>query len=278
MISFRRGKYTDRLRLAACLLALAGLLPAAPLYAAGPVDVGFAATDAQVEQAVTLQAQMYKPEGDGLFPAVVLMHGCGGLSPAARDAMRAHAEVLVRSGFVALVLDSFGPRGYPDGWVCETFERLRHARRFRSADAQDALHYLRALDFVDGDNIFQIGQSNGASVSILLAQLEKPVFRAVAAYYPWCGAFKRVGGKAVITSPLLVLGGARDDWTPPDDCQSVETTGAEYRAVVYPDAVHSFDLEIPRQAFQGHQVGHDPWATVDSRRQVLEFFEAHLSD
>jgi dienelactone hydrolase len=259
------------------MLALACLVSVAPLYAVTPADVSFAATTAHSDRAVTLQAQLYKPEGDGPFPAVVLMHGCGGLSPAARDALQAHSEFLVRNGYVALALDSFGPRGYADGWVCETFDRLMHARRYRSADALDALHYLRSLDFVDRENVFQIGQSNGASVSIVLAQMEKPAFRALVAFYPWCGAFKRLGNKAVIRSPLLVLGGALDDWTPPGDCQSVEPGGAEYRVVVYPDAVHSFDLGISRQQYQGHQVGYDQWATIDSRNQILAFFDAHSS-
>ena len=266
-----------RIQLAPGLLALACQFSVAPLYAATPTDVSLAATTAQGDQAVTLQAQLFKPQGSGPFPAVVLMHGCGGLSPAVRDALRAHAEFLLRNGYVALVLDSFGSRGYADGWVCETFERLMHARRYRTADALDALNYLRSLDFVDRENVFQIGQSNGASVSILLAQLEQPAFRAVAAFYPWCGAFKRLGSKAVMTSPLLVLGGALDDWTPPADCQSVESSGAEYRVVVYPDAVHSFDLEVARQVYQGHQVGYDQQATIDSRQQILTFFEAHLS-
>ena len=264
-----------RFRQARRALALACLFCAAPLYAASPADVGFAATADHGDQAVTLRAQLYRPPGDGPFPAVVLMHGCGGLSPAARLALQAHAEFLLRNGYVALILDSFGPRGYADGWVCATFERLMHARRYRSADALDALRYLRSLDFVDRENVFQIGQSNGASVSILLAQLAQPAFRALAAFYPWCGAFTRAGNTAVTTSPLLVLGGARDDWTPPGECQSVETSGAEYRVVVYPDAVHSFDLEIPRQQYQGHQVGYDSRATADSRRQILAFFAAH---
>lgn len=273
-----RRECIARFRFASSLLALACLFNAAPLYAVSPADVSFVSTATAGDQAVTLRAQLYKPDGEGPFPAVVLMHGCGGLSPAARDALQTHAEFLLRNGYAALILDSFGPRGYASGWVCETFERLRQARRYRSVDALDALLYLRSLDFVERDNIFQMGQSNGASVSILLAQLEAPVFRALVAYYPWCGAFKRAGSKAVIRSPLLVLAGALDDWTPPGDCQSVQPAGAEYRVVIYPDAVHSFDLQISRQKYQGHQVGYDPWATADSRRQMLQFFDAHSSD
>jgi dienelactone hydrolase len=39
---------------------------------------------------------LFKPDGDGPFPAVVLMHGCGWLQQPVRAAMSSHAEYLVR--------------------------------------------------------------------------------------------------------------------------------------------------------------------------------------
>jgi dienelactone hydrolase len=159
-------------------------------------EVTFLASTPYNDQQVTLNAGLYKPEGVGPFPAVVLMHGCGGLQASVRVAMRKYAEYFVDHGFVALSLDSFGPRKNGDGWVCKTFERLMAARRYRTADAQDALKYLQSLAFVDGRYIFQMGQSNGGSVAIRLAQLDVPMFRASAAYYPWCGTFNRLGSQA----------------------------------------------------------------------------------
>lgn len=259
------------------LLVLACLLFMASALAGPPVEIEFAASTPYNDKLVVLRAELYRPGGDGPHPAVVLMHGCGGLQQPVRDAMRTHAEYLVGHGFVALVLDSFGPRENGDGWVCKTFDRLMAARRYRKDDALDALKYLQSLAFVDGDNVFQMGQSNGGSVSIRLAQLDEPAFRASAAYYPWCGTFNRLGSEAKLTSPLIVLAGASDHWTPPGDCQSVQSSGAEYKVIVYRGAVHSFDLEISRQKYQGHLVGYDPEAAVDSRQQMVAFFYSHLS-
>ncbi len=259
-----------------CLL-LIGVFSTLQVLAGTPLEVKFAASTSYNEKPVTLDAELYRPDGAGPFPAVVLMHGCQGLSSAVRYGLRGHAENFVHHGYVALIVDSFGPRDIGMGWVCKTIDRTIAARRYRRVDALDALKYLQSLEIVDGDNIFQMGQSNGGSIAIRLAQLDVPRFRASAAYYPWCGTFNRLGSKARLTSPLIVLAGAIDQWTPPGDCQTVESIEAEYRIIVYPGAVHSFDLEIARQEYQGHQVGHDREADTDSRKQMLAFFYRHLS-
>src|SRR5580700_11379168 len=57
---------------------------------------------------------LFKPEGGGMHPAVVMLHGCGGAyarngSLNARHQTR--GELLPNSGYIALMLDSFTPRG-----------------------------------------------------------------------------------------------------------------------------------------------------------------------
>ena len=58
---------------------------------------------------------MYKPKGDGPFPALVLQHQCGGLRNASGSwqnlSMLEWARTAVKRGYVALVIDSLGPRG-----------------------------------------------------------------------------------------------------------------------------------------------------------------------
>ena len=51
---------------------------------------------------------IFKPEGDGPFPAVVLVHTCGGIQPHLSD----RAKELIAAGFVVLVQDSYGTRGH----------------------------------------------------------------------------------------------------------------------------------------------------------------------
>lgn len=71
----------------------------------------------------TLTAQLYTPKGPGPFPALVLLHGCGGLGPN----MFAWAEWLRAEGYAALVLDSFGGRGIRR--LCGDSSPLRGQRR-----------------------------------------------------------------------------------------------------------------------------------------------------
>jgi dienelactone hydrolase len=158
------------------LLVLACLFFMDSAFAGQPVKIEFAASTPYNDKPVMLRAELYQPDGEGPYPAVILMHGCGGSQPPVRDAMRTHAEYLVGHGFVALVLDSFGARKNGVGVVCKTFDRLMAARRYRKDDALDALKYLQSLAIVDDTNVFQMGQSNGGNVAIRLAQLDAPGF------------------------------------------------------------------------------------------------------
>lgn len=258
------------------LLRLVALLSclAAPVLAE---NVSFPAQSQYDGSPITLDATLQMPASPGPHPAVILMHGCGGLQPAVAEALDIHAKALNDAGFATLVLDSFGPRGISSGYVCETYERLRKARSYRMQDARDAKAFLQSLPQVDGANIFVMGQSNGGSVTIRLSQRDTRDFRALAAYYPWCGAFNRLGSKADLTTPLIVFGGDADDWVPPDGCTTLTAQGAEYAVHIYPGAAHSFDLQIPEQTFQGHLVGNNPEAEIDSRAKMIAFFKRHLT-
>ena len=230
---------------------------------------------------VTLQGELTVPDGAGPFPAVVMMHGCAGLSDAVRAGLQSHAAFFAQNGFASLILDSFEPRGLGGGGVCASFQELAEARSYRQDDAVDAARVLAARPEIDGENLFQLGQSNGGSVSVLLAMRGaarddgEPAFRANAAYYPWCGAFN-AASKARIKLPLIALVGDKDDWTPPTKCKSLEVVGAAYEIHAYPDATHSFDLDVPIQKYQGHTVGYDAEATRESRAAMLALFKQHL--
>ena len=252
-----------------------------------PADYGlehvrFEATNSAQSGQVLLTAQLYRPHGAGPFPAVVLMHGCGGWQPAVLDALQAHAEFLVQHGFAVLNLDSFGPRNKTGGQVCESWQLLRDARLYRTYDAFDALRYLQALNFIDARNVFLMGQSNGGSVAIKVALANDPrasgpagpAFRAVVAYYPWCGILEQ--HSLTLASPLLIFGGALDDWSPPHRCARARARGASFRVKIYPQAVHSFDLDIEMQRYLGRWIGRNASATSDSRERMLAFFRGYL--
>ena len=234
--------------------------------------VTFRATKPFVAKEVRLRAELFVPKGEGPFPAVVLMHGCGGWQPAVLDALNSHAMNFLDRGYAVLNLDSFGPRGKSGDSVCGSEAQLVNALRYRLADAFDALRYLRTHRSVDPSNIYLLGQSNGGSVAIDAAKTGgEPGFRAVAAYYPWCGS---LGPSTVrLKSPLIIFSGGRDDWTPAWQCRGRRSPVKSLTVVEYPKAAHSFDVRIEPQRYFGKLIGYDSAATTDSRARMLAFFE-----
>jgi dienelactone hydrolase len=259
------------------VLAIAMLLGPTPARAEASVAIPSSAS-----AGLALRGELFRPSGGGKAPAVVLMHGCGGWQPAVLRGLQDHARFLARQGFVVLNLDSFGPRGQTGGRVCESTRRLAEARDFRTHDAFDALRFLRQQPFVDGARVFLVGQSNGGSTA-MIAAMERtrarhvgtaPGFRGVVALYPWCGAMGT--RRPELGSPLLILGGALDDWVPPDDCRRMQGRSRELRTEVYANAAHSFDVPIPVHRYLGNLIGYNPAATASARAEMLRFFRTYL--
>ncbi len=267
----------------AWLCAVGLLLPLMPACAQQFAEiVKFQASDPALPEPVLLRAELVRPEGSGPFPAVVLMHGCGGWQPAVHYALQRHAEYLAKHGYAVLDLDSFGPRHVSGGKLCASDARLRDALQYRLNDAFDALRYLEAQPFVDARNIFLMGQSNGGSVALEAASADERAsndgtiaFRAVVAYYPWCGVYS--GLRAQLVSPVLIFSGGMDDWVSARECQAIHAKGADLAVDVYREAAHSFDVDTLPQRYLGHLIGYDEPAAEDSEAKMLAFFDTYRS-
>ena len=163
--------------------------------------------------------QLWLPPGNGPFPAVLVMHSCGGIT----DSHRAWAGRLVGWGYAALIVDSFGPRNQRRTCDCDDCIPAR----VRAQDAHNAATYLRTLPNIQADRIGIVGFSHGGGATLWAAIDERiPVdrggrpFQAAVAYYPPCS-----GGKIVepFATDVLILVGKDDDWNsgrplPQDGC------------------------------------------------------------
>ncbi len=233
-------------------------------------NISFKASSTHQGKKVILKGE-YKTPGNGKYPTVILLHGCGGLLSSVKNSLRNHARALNSNGFATLILDSFGPRNNGNGVVCQRTSSLRSAQAYRGRDVIDAIQHLKTITGSDQKSFFLMGQSNGASVASILAKSGRHAIRAVAAYYPWCGA---VPANPAI--PLLVMSGESDDWTPPDRCKKIDKPGGRLSVITYPDTHHSFDLNIPVQHYKGHTVGGNSAARSDARKRMIAFFKAAL--
>src|ERR1700747_2915099 len=168
-------------------LMLSAVAQAAPAPALAPDQVEIASGN------VTLRAQLFKPEGEGPFPTVIALLGCGGRSPHSEPVLpryRDWAEQLVKQGSAVLLPDSFASRGL--GPQCRVKERRLTARRERVADIQAARQWLMEQSWARRDRISLIGWGNGASALLwairpqLSPRGEGPDFRSAIAFYPDC--------------------------------------------------------------------------------------------
>lgn len=145
-----------------------------------------------------LAGLVYRPEGAGPFPGALILHGCTGMwtrSDEPTASYRVWAEHLRREGFVALLLDSFGPRGEKE--ICTQQKRRVRPDGERKADAMAALRWLARQPAVDAERNVLLGLSNGGATVLYTALQAAPSearhFRAAVAFYPGCGALARAG-------------------------------------------------------------------------------------
>ena len=163
-----------------------------------------------------IQGYLAKPEGAGPFPAVIGLHGCGGMLP--DTTKRKLVDELVGWGYVVVLVDSFATRGIEHACA----GGLSDIAGNRRADAYGALAFLARQTFVDPHRVAAVGFSQGGWVNLLVAEASSLElfgrhsnlgFRAVVAFNPLC---KPVVGRLVI--PTLILIGALDQWTPAAHC------------------------------------------------------------
>ena len=147
--------------------ALGALIVALTLGLAACQTSGTVTPIAGDETDVSLSSWLAKPDGDGPFPAVVLLHGCTGTErntphQSIWRGLNRHAQLLNENGYVTLIVDSFGPRGIVHSCRGEyASDQL--------ADAYSALDHLRSLPFVDADRIGVVGLSMGGSTALRVA-------------------------------------------------------------------------------------------------------------
>jgi carboxymethylenebutenolidase len=152
---------------------------------------------------IALHAMVWRPQGSGPFPAVLLNHGSGRsreqlerLGPYERNA-ETLGPVFSRHGYVFLYLFRHGVGTSSDqgtnAFDLMNKESAEHGQEARNTlqmrllenrdmdDALSGLKFLRSLPYVDARNIALVGDSFGGSLTVLLAERE-PNLRAVVVF------------------------------------------------------------------------------------------------
>src|SRR5947209_9052229 len=132
-----------------------------------------------------LVGYLFEPSGSGPHAAIVLLHGrAGPYSSLAKGVYTAetlskrHKEwgaFWADRGYVALLVDSFGPRGYPEGFQRGSYDERPpevSEQTVRPLDAYGALRYLRTRRDIAPNRIGVQGWSNGG-MTVLATMSEK---------------------------------------------------------------------------------------------------------
>jgi carboxymethylenebutenolidase len=284
--------------------ALARLLSAAALVLAWLPNAG---AENSLPERVTFMSQdgatklvgyVFAPQGkSGQMPAVVMMHGRAGayssLAHGRYDATtlsqrhRMWGELWAQLGYVAILVDGFGPRGYPHGFARFSYDRRPEALNeitVRPLDAYGALGYLRSRPDVVRDHIGLQGWSNGGSATLATmaevaadtpgAAMRGPVtgFRAALAFYPACGLKGMFDHGYRPYAPVLVLQGDADEEVSPKRCAALvkrsRAEGGDIDIKLYPGSTHDFDDPGPhRQGVAANVV-----AKADALARAQAFF------
>jgi carboxymethylenebutenolidase len=249
---------------------------------AAPQTVYFRSADGSTQ----LVGYLFQPKTAGPYPAIVMLHGRGGpyssnvnaacTSVGPNTASPCNATTLTKRhmmwgdywsarGYLALLPDSFGPRGKAYGFGRFTHDDPDRAdvneKTVRPLDAEAAFAYLRGRSDVIAKQIFLQGWSNGAStaLNVMIRQgSQAGGYRGALVLYPGCGPAALLQPTISTTTPIVMFLGTDDEEVSPVICQQVadrsRQAGSRIEVSVYTGATHDFDDPLPKhQSVPGNQ-------------------------
>ncbi|MDF3833041.1 dienelactone hydrolase family protein [Cupriavidus basilensis] len=270
------------------LCAMLAASHAALAQASAPAAGGQAMPVAQMVQfpgagnGTALSAYWFVPSRSAVaqsqaLPVVIALHGCGGLhrrggadAAALQPRYREYVQWLSARGYAVLLPDSFGPRGKPQGICTERIDGRDIDDATRRGDVLEALRWLAQQPGIDTGHIVLLGWSNGAQAVLSAVDASRewpagaPAIERAVAFYPGCkSAVQRHAFR--LRTPLLLMTGGADDWTPATRCAMLREAvaarqpDARFRLEIYPGAYHGFDgterLRVRRDVPNGTRPG-----------------------
>ena len=262
----------------AALLGAAGLLAAAAVaaqptvsdFSAGPGNgvYGFASWTPKTlpellrgpgsAEAQNIAGHLFLPPGEGKVPAVLLVHGSGGMHDAMLDFW---PKTFNAAGYAVLAIDSFGPRGVRSTADDQGLVPIAAD----TAEAFAALKLLATHPRIDRQHIAIMGFSRGgiavqrSATERIVAAQKLPDGLRFAAHVPvysggCAGVFRLKTQPGVFSkAPQLWLHGDADDYTGIGPCRDyakqIGAAGTPVAFVVLEGAGHPFDGEELRRVF-----------------------------
>lgn len=221
-----------------------------------------------------LTGHLARPQGEGPFPGVVVVHEAFGVD----DVMLRLTERVAAMGYHALMPDLFSDGGAVRCLV-STFRALKAGTGKPFVDVDAAKRFLTALPDATG-KVGVIGFCMGGGFCLVLAGKG---FDAVAPNYG--PAFGNLGAALQGSCPVVASYGGKDKGllgVPPVIEETLTAQGIPNDVKVYPDAGHSFLNDAPngprllRPIMRRANVGPEPVSAADAWDRIEAFFAVHL--
>jgi dienelactone hydrolase len=193
---------------------------------------------------VTVNGFLALPERTDPAPAVILLHGCAGIS----GAEIGWATMLKGLGIATFIVDSFRGRA-----LAQTCGRNLLNPASTMTDAYRALELLAADPKIDQTRIAIMGFSLGGLTALRASQVRfqgnfakgSTRFAAHLAFYPAGCHIRLADEERIGNAPIRIFHGAADDWTPSGPCKAyverLQKAGKDAALIEYANAHHSFD-------------------------------------
>ncbi|MGE5113431.1 MAG: dienelactone hydrolase family protein [Acidobacteriaceae bacterium] len=200
----------------------------------------FAATQKNVSYksgSETVNAVLYTPNGNGPFPALVVIHEWWGLN----DWVKEQAQKLADQGYETLAIDLY--RGKVATTAEEAHEIMRGVPEDRAnRDLLAAYDYLASQPNVKKDKIGAIGWCMGGGYALDLA-ISQPKLAVDVINYGHLATDDSTLQK--INAKVLGIFGGQDRGITPDSVktfdQQMKKLGKSVEVKIYPDAGHAFE-------------------------------------
>jgi dienelactone hydrolase len=146
----------------------------------------------KVSFGVSLETTIFKPDGDGPFPLVVINHGKAPGTPAYQERARylVSSREFVRRGYAVAIPMRNGFAGSGGTYVPTMGCNIAANGAMQAESVIAVLQWLREQPFVDRDRILVVGQSHGGLTTMALGAMNPPGVRGLVNF---AGGLKETG-------------------------------------------------------------------------------------
>ena len=230
--------------------------------------------------------KLYIPNGEGLFPVIIAIPGCSGVSLNGPETdmgrpgdegdrlFRRHYPIMAKKfqdeGFMVYLIDYLTAEG-----VLNTCNGEIPPKRVAEY-IDETISFVKTNPKIDPSRVYVVGWSHGGSglLEWLSSLKEEPHgINSVIAVYPGCDSINSWN----VTLPMLMILGEADDTAIPQTCKQLVQSlpgQANVKVISYPDARHGFDFtEGPERLDLGNglTLGRNKEAEEKAWQQIIYF-------